>query len=218
MKLLKELSENIEYLKEEKDGKTTLYLRGPFMQAECANRNKRIYRLPILEREVNRYLDENVKLNRGFGELGHPSGPNINLDRVAILVNELTRDGNTFVGKAKVTSTPMGQICSGLINDGARLGVSSRALGSLKPLKDEINEVQDDLKLLAIDVVADPSGPECYVDGLFEGREWIFNPELGQWTEQVVNKQVKELKTVKRIDENAKLQWFKSFLSSIKYK
>jgi hypothetical protein len=187
------------------------------MQAECVNRNKRTYPLEILEREANRYLDEHVKTNRGFGELGHPSGPNINLDRVCILTTELVKEGNDFIGKAKVTSTPMGQICSGLISDGARIGVSSRALGSVKLNEKGVNEVQDDLRLLAIDVVADPSAPDAYVDGIFEGREYIWEASSGTWAQVEADyfKKVVKTKSVKEINE-LKEASFNKFLNNLK--
>ena len=204
MKLLRELSEQVDYIKEEKDGKTNLFLRGCFMQAECTNKNKRSYPLEILERETNRYIEEHLP-DRGYGELGHPSGPNINLERVCILTQELKREDNNFIGKAKVTSKGMGLICSGLIEDGARLGVSSRALGSVKPNKAGVNEVQDDLRLLAIDVVADPSAPDAYVAGVFEGREYIWEASSGTWAEieadyfkkQLISKSAKEINELK---------------------
>jgi len=212
MKLIRELNEDIEYLKEEKEGKTTLFIHGPFAQADVANRNKRIYRMPILENEINRFLKESVQPKRAFGELGHPSGPNINLDRTCILTTELIKEGNNFIGKAKVTSTPMGQIVAGLINDGARLGVSTRALGSVKAMKDGINEVQDDLRLLAIDVVADPSAPDAFVDGIMEGREYIYDLGLGEWVENT-RKELKK-QSIPVIKKNSR-QIFEQFASLV---
>ncbi len=216
MKLIQELVEDIQYIKEDKDGKESLYLTGTFAQAEIANRNKRIYRLPILEGEINRYVKENVNTNRAMGELGHPQGPNINLDRVAIHIKELNRDGNNFNGKALVASTPMGKVCENLINDGARLGVSTRALGSLKPLKDGLNEVQDDLKLLAIDVVADPSAPDAFVQGIMESREYLFDFGTNTWVQQVAEQTQKQLKTMplKQIELN-KVKLFERWLQSL---
>jgi len=216
MKFIRELVEDVEYLKEEKDGKTALYISGPFAQAEVANRNKRFYPLSVLEKEVGRYVNEHVTSNRAYGELGHPQGPSINLDRTCILIKELKRDGNNFMGKAKVTSTPMGQIVEGLINDGAKLGVSTRALGSLKQRDDGINEVQDDLKLLAVDVVADPSAPDAYVAGLMEGADWIWDAATGVYARQTIEKQHKENKqrTQKQIDEIALYQ-FQQFLKTL---
>lgn len=216
MKLIRELVEEVQYLKEEKDGKTSLYIRGPFAQAEVPNRNKRIYRMNIMEKEVHRYLNESVNQSRAFGELGHPPGPNINLDRACILIKEMVKDGNNFNGKALVTSTPMGQIVAGLINDGAKLGVSTRALGSLKPLKDGINEVQSDFRLLAVDVVADPSAPDAYVEGIMEGSEYIWNAASGTWAERTIENQRKEIKTMtlEQIEDN-KLRLFETFLNSL---
>lgn len=213
--LLRELTEDVEYIKEEKDGKTSLYLRGPFAQAEVTNRNKRFYPMKVLGPEIGRFTTEKVNNSQGYGELGHPSGPNINLDRVCVLIKELNEDGNNFMGKALVTSTPMGKIVTGLIGDGAKLGVSTRALGSLK-LKDEINEVQDDLKLLAIDVVADPSAPDAFVAGIMEGSEYLWNPAKQQWVEHVVQPMHKEMQkmTVQQIEEQ-KIKLFKKWLSSL---
>jgi hypothetical protein len=219
MKLLTELTHEVEYLKEGKEGSPQkLYIRGPFAEAEVGNRNKRWYPLPILEREFNRYQTENISKNNALGELNHPAGPNINLDRVAIKITEAKRDGNKFIGKALVTETPMGDIVKGLINSGVQLGVSTRALGSLKyNSRTELNEVQDDLKLLAVDVVSDPSCPSAYVSGLHEGAEWIFNPALGSWVINTVETHKKVIKEVSRKKiTQIQTRLFEEFLSSLK--
>lgn len=216
MKLIRELAEDLEYIKEEKDGKENLYLKGIYAQAEVGNRNKRMYPLATLEREVNRYVTENVQRSTAYGELGHPSGPNINLDRTAILIREMRRDGNNFMGKALVASTPMGQIVKGLITDGARLGVSTRALGSVKlNEKTGLNEVQDDLRLLAVDVVADPSGPDCWTDAITEGAEYIYNIGTGKWEEYVDGLRKKLQKTPANLLEEEKNKVEKAMLSFI---
>lgn len=216
MKLLVEVNEQLEYIKEEREGKDSMYIQGIFMQAEVANRNKRIYPVSVLERETNRYVTENVKRNTAFGELGHPAGPGINLDRTAILIKELKQEGTNFHGKALITNTPMGLIVKGLIQDGARLGVSSRALGSLKPLKEGLSEVQDDLRLLAIDVVADPSAPEAFVDSIMEGVDYVWDAARGTWAERYLERIVPELKeSPKRVDDERRLAVFEAFLASL---
>jgi hypothetical protein len=219
MKLIRESVEDIQCLYEsDSEGKKTLYLSGTFAQAEVPNRNKRIYPMKVLEPEVNRYIMEKVKTNRAVGELSHPSGPNINPDRICMKIMEINKDGNNFVGRAKVTSTPPGQIVQGLVNDGIAFGVSTRALGSVKPVRDGINEVQDDLKLLAVDVVMDPSGPDCWVNGILEGVDYIYDAARGTVAEQVADESRKELNkmTVRQIEEN-KLKLFERFIHSLQY-
>lgn len=212
---IRELVEEVNYIKEEKEGKTSLFLQGPFMQAEVGNRNKRFYPKEVLQREATRYIKENIERHTGYGELGHPPGPNINLERVAILIKELREDGNNFMGKALVASTPLGNIVSNLISDGARLGVSTRALGSLKMRKDGLNEVQDDLKLLAIDVVADPSGPDCWTDAIMEGSEYIWNAAKGSWEEYVDNtRKIMQAMTAQEIQEQ-KIKLFENFINRL---
>jgi len=217
MKLLRELNEEVQALWEETDGKKYLYLRGPFLQAAVANRNKRYYPLETLQKESERYLKENVQRRTAWGELNHPSGPNINLDRVCLRTVELRQSANDFIGKALVTPTPMGDIVKGLHESGGQLGVSSRALGTLKPMKGntDINEVQDDLRLLAIDCVGDPSAPNAWVDGIMEDIEYFLNPVSGKFAEQA-KKTIKKMSR-KQLEEN-KLGLFEAFLNTIKYK
>lgn len=185
MKLITETIQEVRYLTEKKEeGGKSYYIEGPFLQTEIANKNNRIYRKEIMEREVQRYIREFVETKRAFGELGHPDGPGINLDRVAIMINSLKEDGNNYIGRAKVmTETPMGRIVKNLIDEGAQLGVSSRGMGSLKEVKDGVNEVQDDFYLAtAADIVADPSAPDAFVRGIMEGKEWMMVE--GRWMER----------------------------------
>mgnify|MGYP006290397037 CR=1 FL=1 len=186
MKLFTELNEEVSYLTEAReDGGKEHYIHGIFLQANKKNRNGRIYPMNVMEGEVNRYINEVIKHNRAYGELGHPQGPQINLDRVSHMITELKRDGDNFVGKAKLTDTPMGNIAKGLLLSGAGLGVSSRGLGTLKPTKDGIMEVQNDFKLAtAADIVADPSAPDAYVKGIMENVDWVYDSVKGTWLEQ----------------------------------
>lgn len=216
MKLIRELTENVEYITEASEsGEKKHYITGPFLVAEKQNKNGRIYRMNILEQEVGRYMKEQVKEGRGYGELGHPSGPQINLDRVSHIIKELNREGNVFMGKALITNTPMGNIAKGLMESGAKLGVSSRGLGSLKPNSDGIMEVQNDFRLAtAADIVADPSGPNCFVNGLLEGVDWIFDEKTNGWKTvefaEDMNKTVK--KEYNKITEEQKIKIFEEFL------
>lgn len=216
MKLLTELVEQVSYITEGEGANKKHFLEGIFMQAATPNRNKRIYPTSTLANEANRYMSEHITKNRAYGELGHPAGPNINLDRVAIHIKNLTQEGNNFKGRALIASTPMGEIVKGLVADGASLGVSSRALGSLKPIQENLSEVQSDLRLLAIDVVADPSAPDAYVAGIMETKEWVFNPINNTWTEQLVEAQKKAIKRMTMNEvERKKIKLFEVFLNSL---
>ncbi len=217
MKLITEVVDELQYLKEEKEGKKQLYIEGIFAQAEIANRNKRIYPMSVLEGEINRYNKEAVQTNRATGELNHPAGPNINLDRVCLSIKSLIKENNNFRGKALITNTPCGKIVEGLIESGVRLGVSTRALGSLKPISEGLSEVQDDFRLIAIDCVADPSAPDAYVDALMENNEWVYNPATLTWVGKVVETQRKEVKSYskRQLDEN-KIRLFEQFLNGFK--
>ena len=181
MKLISEQwSDEVNYLVEEdpKTGKKNAYIQGVMLQTEVKNKNGRIYPKEIMEKEVERYNKEYVNQNRAYGELGHPEGPTINLERTSHLITSLKEDGNNFVGKAKILSTPMGEIVKNLLDDGARLGVSSRGMGSLKAsnAKGGVQMVQSDFQLAtAADIVADPSAPDAFVDGVMEGVEWIWD-------------------------------------------
>lgn len=176
MKLLKELNEEVKLITEEADGgKKNFFIEGIFLQSEIENRNHRVYPKAILGREVNRYVTEFVNKNRAYGELGHPDTPNINPDRISHLITSLKEDGNNYVGKAKILDTPYGDIVRGIMNGGGALGVSSRGMGSLKPMKEGTQLVQDDYFLAtAGDVVVDPSAPDAMVQGIMEQKEWIW--------------------------------------------
>ncbi len=218
MKLITETIYDVEYKElDEENGKKSLYIEGIFLQAGIKNRNGRIYPPPTLVKEVKRYTDTYVKTGRAYGELGHPSGPTINLDRVSHLIKEIRQDGNNFIGKAKITTgTPYGKIAAGLISEGARLGVSSRGMGSLKQQDDGIMEVQDDFYLAsAADIVADPSAPDAFVNGIMEGVEWAINPDSGSWLKTEPLRDEMKKMTVQMLEEQ-KLQLFKRFLKSIK--
>jgi hypothetical protein len=182
MKLISEnWADEINYLVEEdpKTGKKNMFIEGIMLQTEVKNKNGRIYPKEIMKKEVARYTKEYVDNNRAYGELGHPEGPTINLERTSHLITSLKEDGNNFIGKAKILSTPMGEIVKNLLNDGARLGVSSRGMGSLKADKQGVNMVQSDFQLAtAADIVADPSAPDAFVDGVMEGVEWIYENGL----------------------------------------
>jgi len=218
MKLITELFENMEYITEAKEnGEKEHYIHGIFLQANRKNRNGRIYPLHIMENEVNRYMKDVVKNNRAYGELGHPQGPAINLDRVSHIITELRRDGDNFIGKAKLTDTPMGNIAKGLLKSGANLGVSSRGMGSLKPTKDGIMEVQDDFHLAtAADIVADPSAPDAFVKGIMEGVEWVYDAVKDTWREEKLDNMKKAMHkmTMDQLEEN-KFAIYENFLSSL---
>lgn len=215
MRLITEVVEDIKVINEEtEDGKKNLYIEGIFLQGDITNRNGRMYESRILDKEVGRYVKEYVEKNRAYGELGHPNGPGINLDRVSHIVTELRKDGSNFMGKARITNTPMGKIVEGILNSGGQLGVSSRGMGSIVE-KNGINMVQDDFYLAtAADIVADPSAPDAYVNGIMEGKEWVW--DNGLIKEKVVEQHKKEIKQVSRKSlEEAKLRIFKDFLSKL---
>ena len=214
MKLITETTEDIKYLKEEKDGKTNLFIEGVFLQSDLKNRNGRVYPREIMQREVNRYVKESIDKKRAMGELGHPDGPTINLDRVSHMITSLREDGSNYIGKAKILDTPMGNIVKNLIDEGASLGVSSRGLGTLKE-KNGINEVQDDFVLsTAADIVADPSAPDAFVRGIMEHKEWVMVE--GAWMEQDIDLAVRRIKKANgRELEEAKMQVFSSFMDKL---
>jgi len=179
MKLITELNEDVKYIIEEKEGKKHVFIEGIIMQGEIENRNGRMYKINTLEKEMNRYNEQYVMKNRAYGELGHPSGPTINLERACIMFKKLYREGNNIMGKAKVLDTPMGNIVKGLVSEGASLGISSRGMGSIKENSNGVMEVQDDFHLAtAGDIVADPSAPDAFVRGIMEGVEWVWDNGL----------------------------------------
>jgi hypothetical protein len=180
MKLICEQMENVRYVTEAKEsGKKDYFIEGIFMQGNIQNRNGRMYPVSILQKEAERYMKESVQQNRAYGELGHPQGPSINLDRVSHMIKELRQDGNNFYGRAKIMDTPMGNIVKNLMDEGASLGVSTRGMGSIKENKQGFMEVQDDFHLAtAADIVADPSAPDAFVNGIMEGVEWVWQDDL----------------------------------------
>jgi len=178
MKLIREEIESIEVLTEERGGKKHFYIQGPFLQGDIKNRNGRIYESKILAKEVNRYNEQYINKNRAMGELGHPDGPTVNLDRVSHKITSLKQEGSNFIGKAKILETPMGRIAGALLNDGVTLGVSSRGMGSLVS-RNGANYVGEDFMLAtAADIVADPSAPDAFVQGIMEGKEWVWDNGL----------------------------------------
>lgn len=214
MKLITETVEEVHFLTEsDASGNKTYFIEGPFMQADTLNRNKRVYPKNILLNEVARYDREYVQNNRAFGELNHPSGPTVNLDRVSHIIKEFNTNGKDVYGKAKIMETPMGKIVKNLIDEGARLGVSSRGMGSLKS-RNGYNEVQPDFMLSAVDIVADPSAPGAFVNGIMEGKEWIWNN--GILEEKYIEEYQKEIKQASsRNLESKALKLFEDFLRKI---
>ncbi len=214
MKLIKELTEDVEYIVEEKDGKKNLYIEGVFLQSDLKNRNGRLYPKEIMQREVVRYHKEQIDTKRAMGELGHPDGPNINLDRVSHMITSLKEDGPNWIGRAKILDTPMGRIAKSLIEEGAQLGVSSRGLGSLKE-KNGINEVQDDFVLsTAADIVSDPSAPDAFVNGIMETKEWVIVD--GVWHEREMAQAKAYISKASTGElEEAKMQVFSSFMNKL---
>lgn len=218
MKLITEITENIKVIEEAKeDGKKSLYIEGIFLQGNQPNRNNRIYKTDVLEREVNRYVKENVEKNRAYGELGHPNGPSINLDRVSHIVTSLKREGDNFIGRAKITSTPMGDVARGLLSDGAQLGVSSRGMGSMKEGKNGIMEVQDDFYLAtAADIVADPSAPDAFVNGVMEGVEWVWDQgKAVAMRVEEIEREIEKAVRAKKLNEQRKIALFEKFIRSL---
>lgn len=217
MKLIKEHVENVKLVVEEsKNSKEKRYfIEGVFLQTETTNRNNRMYKKETVEKEVKRYNEDYVAKNRAFGELGHPDTPSINLDRVSHIIKELRADGNNFIGKAEVISTPYGNIVKSLIDAGAQLGVSSRGLGSIVE-KNGVNIVQDDFMLAtAADIVADPSAPDAFVQGITEGAEWVYNVSTRSWVmAEQLNKSIKKM-TAKQVSES-QARMFETFLNSLK--
>ena len=214
MKLIKEITESVNYLVEENDGKKTLFIEGPFLVSEKVNKNGRMYKEETMRKEVGRYVTEYVDKNRAFGELGHPDTPSINLDRVSHIIVGLRQEGTAWIGKAKILETPMGNIARSLIEGGAQLGVSSRGMGSLKAING-VNIVQDDCHLAtAADIVADPSAPGAFVQGIMEGKEWMM--VNGSWTEVQYEEAKREIKQASSKDiERVSLKIFENFIKKL---
>ena len=220
MKLITEITEEVEYITEAKeDGSKDHYIKGIFMQADQPNRNGRIYPLKIMDKAVQKYIETHVDQKRAYGELGHPSGPQINLDRVSHIIVALTRDGSNFIGKARLTDTPMGNIAKGLLKSGANLGVSSRGLGSLVE-KNGIMEVQSDFHLAtAADIVADPSAPNAFVKGVMEGAEWVYDAINESWYQEKLHNVRNNMRKMRMDDiEQGKFGLYESFIKSLSAK
>ena len=213
MKLISEEATNVEFLTEtSKSGSKNYFIEGIFMQAETKNRNGRIYPKEVLMKETKRYTEDFINKKRAFGELGHPDGPTVNLERVSHMIEELEEVDQNFMGRAKILDTPYGKIVKNLIDEGAQLGVSSRGMGSLKPGRNGISEVQGDFYLAtAADIVADPSAPDAFVAGIMEGKEWIWDNGLLKET-QIQEYKDKIEKTSRKDRENALVEAFKDFI------
>jgi len=216
MILIKELNEDLKYIVEENSetGKKSLFIEGIFLQSNLQNRNGREYPRDIMSKEVNRYIKEHIDTKRAYGELGHPEGPNINLDRVSHMITSLKEDGDNWIGRAKLLDTPLGKIAKELIGEGAGLGVSSRGLGTLKETNG-VNVVQDDFMLAtAADIVADPSAPDAYVSGIMENREWVFMK--GVWQEREIEETQNFIRKASSKDlAEAKIQAFQTFMDKL---
>jgi len=215
MRLICETLEDVEFICEATTKGKNYFIEGVFMQANVKNRNGRLYPKEILQKEAKRYHQNYILQNRAFGELGHPEGPTVNLERVSHMITSLDEDGDNFVGRAKIMDTPYGKIVKNLIDEGARLGVSSRGMGSLKPMGSNCSHVQDDFYLAtAADIVADPSAPAAFVNGIMEGKEWIW--DNGILDERHIARIEKEMKITnqKQLDEY-QLKAFDQFMSSL---
>jgi hypothetical protein len=228
MKLITEVTEEAQVLTEmnEETGKKSYFIEGIFMQGDIKNRNGRIYPSAVLEKEMNRYQKDFIATKRALGELGHPDGPSINGDRVSHLITEMKKDGSNFIGKARILGTPMGEIVKTFIDEGITVGVSTRGLGSVKPTKEGIMEVQDDFHLATVDVVTDPSGPNCFVNGIMENAEYYYDIASGNWIaqqpiEQVIEEIQQEVekeirRVVHRVDESTAARLFERFVNSLR--
>lgn len=218
MKLISELTEEVEVLIEKtEDGKKDLFIEGIFLQSAIKNRNGRVYPESVMDEEVARYTQELVEQKRALGELGHPDGPSINLDRTSHLITSLKKEGTNYIGKAKIMETPMGNIAKGMIDSGVRLGVSSRGMGSIKENTRGVMEVQSDFRLAtAADIVADPSAPNAFVNGIMESVDWIWDDKYG-WKAMEIAEQIQKTvhKEYKQIDERRAAQLFQQFIRNI---
>ena len=214
MRLIAEELTEVKFLTEEKEGKKNYFIEGIFLQSEIANKNGRMYPFKTLQREVDKYDENFIRAGRALGELGHPEGPSINLDRVSHKIERLSEDGNNFIGRAKILDTPNGKIAKSLLDEGVRLGVSSRGMGSLKK-ESACNVVQDDFMLAtAADIVADPSAPDAFVDGIMEGKEWIWdNGILKESAIAEIKKEIDQA-TLRNLQER-KISAFDKFLRSL---
>ena len=207
MKLITEHTNEVEYIVEGKNKQQ--YIKGIFMQSDIQNQNGRVYPYNVLKKQVKEFNEKFVKQDRALGELGHPSGPSVNLDRVSHIITELQEDGKNFIGKAKIIDTPNGKIVKNLLESGVRLGVSSRGLGSVKTNKSGVNEVQSDFVLSTVDIVSDPSAPDAFVNGIMEGKEFSLTGEV----EYHIQKEIKN--TVKARLEQKKIELFQNFIKNL---
>ena len=214
MKLITETIENVEVITEGTGADKKLYIEGVFLQSEIKNRNGRMYPFNVLEKEVNRYNEEYVKTSRALGELGHPDGPTVNLDRVSHRITSLRAEGNNFIGKAQIMNTPMGNIAKSLLEDGVKLGVSSRGMGSIDR-REDMGVVMDDFMLAtAADIVADPSAPDAFVNGIMEGKEWAWDNGILKETKVAKYKSYIDDATRQNLEERT-LQVFNNFLQGL---
>ncbi len=214
MRLIAEEITEVNFIAEEKEGKKSHFIEGVFLQAEIANKNGRKYPFKTLEREVAKYDEAHIRKGRALGELGHPDGPSINLDKVSHKIESLKAEGNNFIGRAKILDTPNGRIAKSLLDEGVKLGVSSRGMGSLKQ-QEGVNIVQDDFMLAtAADIVADPSAPDAFVDGIMEGKEWVW--DNGILKESVISQIKQEIDQATLINlQERKVSAFSKFLKSL---
>jgi hypothetical protein len=229
MKLITEVAEDCKVSTElnEETGDKSYFIEGIFMQGDIKNRNGRVYPSAVLESEMNRYNKDFITTKRALGELGHPDGPSINGDRVSHLITEMSKDGSNFIGKAKILGTPMGNIVKTLMDEGVLIGVSTRGLGSVKQTKEGIMEVQNEFYLATVDIVTDPSGPNCFVNGIMENAEYFFDIASGNWLpqdvsveqvieeiQQTVEREVRRV--TRRVDEATAAQLFERFVKSLR--
>jgi hypothetical protein len=217
MKLIVEEIENAEVIVEESNGKKNLYIEGIFLQGNICNRNKRMYPMETLRRGVDMYIENYLSKSRAVGELGHPSGPTINLDRVSHRIVSLTENGNNYIGKAKIlTSLPMGKIAAGLYEEGVKLGVSSRGVGSLVQTNEGYSKVSEDFMLsTAADIVHDPSAPSAFVEGIYEGVDWLYDSKKQEWIARNIKNNIERDVVSRSLTEERKLQHFENYLRLI---
>lgn len=225
MKLITEINESCEVVTEAKeDGKKNYFIEGIFMQGDVKNRNGRIYPADTLDKEMSRYQKEFIEPKRALGELGHPDGPTINGDRVSHLITDMRREGSDFYGKAKILGTPMGEIVKNLLDEGVKIGVSTRGLGSVKE-KNGVMEVQNDFHLATVDIVTDPSAPNAFVNGIMENRSYYYDIASGSWRPQEVVEVIEDIveevekkvnRVVRTIDEETAARMFQTFVRSLK--
>jgi len=214
MKLITETIENVQVITEGKGDSKRMYIEGVFLQSELRNRNGRVYPFEVLQREVNRYNEEYVKTKRALGELGHPDGPTVNLDRVSHRITELRAEGTNFIGKAQILDTPMGKIAKSLLDEGVQLGVSSRGMGSIDK-REDANYVMDDFMLAtAADIVADPSAPDAFVNGIMEGKEWVWDNGILKESKVAKYQRYVSESTRQNLEERT-LQVFQNFLAGL---